>query len=359
MDTGASHRPGRVLAATIALASLVAGCMAYSPHDQGGRVPWARAPTAAGTDAAFAPVPALAPLPSLKPPPERRATTLAASGRHLVVPGDTLLGLALSYDVPVRELARRNGIEPPYAIRIGQVLDVRRPLPDAPRHVVRPGESLSLVASRYGVRVGDLARANGLEQVDLIKTGQALIIPSADGADRAPGDGGGRIERVALTQGDDGGAAAAAIAGSGRDAAASLTRSAEGFLWPVQGKVLSTFGLKRSGRRNDGINVAARPGTPVRAAEDGVVVYVGDGFRGYGRMVLLRHADGYTTAYAHNSAVLVRELQRVARGEVIARVGSTGAVAEPQLHFELRREGQALDPLRLLRRDTTLASSGG
>ncbi|HET6522324.1 MAG TPA: M23 family metallopeptidase, partial [Geminicoccaceae bacterium] len=146
---------------------------------------------------------------------------------------------------------------------------------------------------------------------------------------------------------------------AGRDAAASLARSAEGFLWPIQGEVISTFGLKRSGRRNDGINVAARSGAPVRAAEDGVVIYVGDGFRSYGRMVLLRHADGYTTAYAHNSVVLVREAQRVARGEVIARAGSTGAVAEPQLHFELRREGRALDPLRHLRRDTTVASRGG
>jgi murein DD-endopeptidase MepM/ murein hydrolase activator NlpD len=341
--------------AALAVALLVAGCTAYRAPDREARVPRARATA----DAAARP--AIAPLPSLKPPPEQRAPTLAAAGKHLVVPGDSLLALALSYDIPVRELARRNRIDPPYDIRVGQVLDVRDSDPALPRHVVRPGESLSLVAARYGIRVGDLARANGLEQLDLIKTGQRLRIPAADapaggGGPAVADGGGGTIERVAMSQGD-GGAAAAAVAGSGRDAAASLTRSARGFLWPVQGKVISTFGLKRSGRRNDGINVAARPGTPVRAAEDGIVVYVGDGFRGYGRMVLLRHPDGYTTAYAHNSAVLVRELQQVARGDVIARVGSTGAVAEPQLHFELRREGLALDPQRHLRRDTTTVAA--
>jgi len=119
-------------------------------------------------------------------------------------------------------------------------------------------------------------------------------------------------------------------------------------MWPVEGRVLSGFGEGAGGIHNDGINIAAPVGTPVVAAEAGVVAYTGNELRGYGNLVLVKHPDGWMTAYAHNEAVLVKRGDAVKRGQVIARVGATGAVGEPQLHFEMRRGTRALDPAEYL-----------
>jgi murein DD-endopeptidase MepM/ murein hydrolase activator NlpD len=120
------------------------------------------------------------------------------------------------------------------------------------------------------------------------------------------------------------------------------------FQWPVNGKVISGFGATAGGLHNDGINIAAPRGTPVHAAENGVVVYAGNQLRGFGNLILIRHADGWVTAYAHNDTLLVKKGQQVKRGDVIARVGSTGNVSEPQLHFELRKGTEAVDPKVML-----------
>jgi murein DD-endopeptidase MepM/ murein hydrolase activator NlpD len=120
------------------------------------------------------------------------------------------------------------------------------------------------------------------------------------------------------------------------------------FQWPVNGKVISSFGATSGGLHNDGINIAAPRGTPVHAAENGVVVYAGNQLRGFGNLVLIRHADGWVTAYAHNDTLLVKKGQQVKRGDVIARVGSTGNVSQPQLHFEVRKGTEAVDPKTML-----------
>ncbi len=117
------------------------------------------------------------------------------------------------------------------------------------------------------------------------------------------------------------------------------------FLWPVRGKLLSVFGTATAGTQNDGINISAPAGTTVSAAESGTVAYSGNELRGFGNLLLIKHADGWVTAYAHNEVLLVKKGQKVRRGEPIARVGSTGGVAQSQLHFELRRGTKAIDPL--------------
>jgi murein DD-endopeptidase MepM/ murein hydrolase activator NlpD len=116
----------------------------------------------------------------------------------------------------------------------------------------------------------------------------------------------------------------------------------------VAGKVVARFGPTTGGTQNDGINIGAAEGTPVVAADAGTVAYAGNELRGYGNLILIKHADGWMTAYAHNSKLLVTRGQKVQRGQVIARVGSTGAVSEPQLHFEVRRGSRALDPMDYL-----------
>jgi murein DD-endopeptidase MepM/ murein hydrolase activator NlpD len=120
------------------------------------------------------------------------------------------------------------------------------------------------------------------------------------------------------------------------------------FVWPVEGTLLSAFGPKPGKRFNDGVNIAAPMGTPVRAAADGVVIYTGNELRSFGNLILIRHAGGWSSAYAHTESVRVRRNQRVEKGAVIAAVGRTGSVACPQLHFELRREAKAVDPFAVV-----------
>ncbi|HLF59246.1 MAG TPA: peptidoglycan DD-metalloendopeptidase family protein, partial [Alphaproteobacteria bacterium] len=116
------------------------------------------------------------------------------------------------------------------------------------------------------------------------------------------------------------------------------------FLWPLRGKVLSAYGPKKGGEHNDGINIEAARGEPVRAAADGTVIYAGNELRGFGNLILIKHAGGWTTAYAHNDTLLVANGAQVKRGQVIAKAGSTGNVSSPQLHFELRRGTRAVNP---------------
>jgi murein DD-endopeptidase MepM/ murein hydrolase activator NlpD len=125
-------------------------------------------------------------------------------------------------------------------------------------------------------------------------------------------------------------------------------RGATRFIWPVKGKILSDFGAKPDGLHNDGINIAAPEGTPVLAAGGGVVAYAGNELRGFGNLLLIRHADGWMTAYAHLSQMMVTRGAHVTRGQRIGTVGSTGSVNAPQLHFEVRRGSRAVDPAEQL-----------
>lgn len=120
------------------------------------------------------------------------------------------------------------------------------------------------------------------------------------------------------------------------------------FIWPVEGVIVSTYGPKPDNRYNDGVNIAAPAGTPIHAAADGVVIYTGNELRSFGNLILIRHAAGWSSTYAHTEAVRVKRNQRVAKGAVIATVGQSGSVLCPQLHFELRRDAKAVDPLALL-----------
>lgn len=120
------------------------------------------------------------------------------------------------------------------------------------------------------------------------------------------------------------------------------------FRWPVKGRVISNYGAKPSGGRNDGINIAVPEGTSVKAAENGVVAYAGNELKGYGNLVLIRHSNNWVTAYAHNKELFVRRGDTIKRGQIIAKAGKTGSVKTPQLHFEIRKGAQAVDPTQYL-----------
>jgi murein DD-endopeptidase MepM/ murein hydrolase activator NlpD len=121
-------------------------------------------------------------------------------------------------------------------------------------------------------------------------------------------------------------------------------RTAKTFRTPVQGMVVAKFGSQQDGSFNDGINFSVPKGTPVKAAENGVVAYAGDELPGFGNLVLIRHADGYVTAYAHNDELLVRKCDVVKRGQIISKAGASGKATAPQLHFELRKDSKPMDP---------------
>ena len=247
--------------------------------------------------------------------------------------GDTVYGIARRYDIAVQALVARNRLEPPYGLRVGQRLAV----PRERVHVVERGETLYAIARAYRVDLVALGRANRLTAPYGLRVGQRLRVP-------ATALGETRATKVSLET--------AATAPLPPPAAGPLPdpppRSRKTFLWPVSGKLVSRFGPKNGGRRNDGINILAPRGAAVRAAEDGIVAYAGNELAGYGNLLLIRHAGGWTTAYAHNDTLLVRRGDLVRRGQVIARVGSTGGVTRPQAHFEIRRRGDAIDPIKLL-----------
>lgn len=131
-------------------------------------------------------------------------------------------------------------------------------------------------------------------------------------------------------------------------AASDKHSSTPAFIWPVEGRQISHFGAGANGQRSDGIHIAAREGTPVRASADGEVAYAGDELKGYGNTVLLRHKDGRYSSYAHLSHVAVSRYDRVQQGDVIGKVGATGGVPAPQLYFSLREGAEPVNPERFL-----------
>ena len=126
------------------------------------------------------------------------------------------------------------------------------------------------------------------------------------------------------------------------------TANSTSFRWPVRGRIIQGFGPKASGGQNDGINVSVPEGTPIKAAEDGVVAYAGNELKTYGNLVLVRHSNGYVTAYAHASEIMVKRDDPVKRGQIIAKAGQTGSVTAPQLHFEIRKGSTPVDPAPFL-----------
>ena len=271
------------------------------------------------------------------PPPGQALRIPAGGGIYMVKRGDTVYGISRRYGLPVRAVIDANGLRPPYLLGIGQRLII----PETLKHLVRRGDTLYGISRRYGISMSEVARANGIKPPYTIKVGQRLRLPlSATG--------------LALAAAPN--PAAPSVTADKKPSQPSKTErlvaiptppplSNNTFLWPVKGKIISNFGPKKDGFHNDGINISAPRGTPVVAAANGVVAYAGNELRGFGNLLLIKHAGGWITAYAHNETLLVKRGDLVRRGQIIARVGSTGNVAEAQLHFEIRRGRRAINPL--------------
>jgi murein DD-endopeptidase MepM/ murein hydrolase activator NlpD len=292
-------------------------------------------------------------------------------GVHVVAPKETVYALSRLYGVPVRSLLVLNKLDPPYLLHTGQKIAI----PVQRTHVVAQGETVYSISRRYDVSIAELVRLNDVPKPFVIVTGQTLLLPDAQRtavATAEPGERGETEDQGDARVADEPPPPAAGDVrppfsedGRATERAPAAKRvvlppstniphpselSGDGFLWPLDGTVISAFGPKGKGLTNDGINIAAPRGTPIVAAQNGVVAYRGNELRGFGNLILIKHDKGYMTAYAHASQILVERGARVKRGQVIAKVGNTGSVADPQLHFEIRRGRKPVDPMRHLNR---------
>jgi len=324
---------------------------------------------------------------SIPAPPPPPAWTWEGGTPVIVASGQTLEMIAHEHGVPASAIVEANGLSSASAIYPGQHLVIPRyrssaavtppqtrmastepaPAPaGAPKfaltapagsHVVAPGETLNSIARLYNKPVMVIAKANNIAPDTRVRVGDHIVIPEMHEAPHlvsaAP-----RAELPAVQPTGsvpmDSAARIAEPVAPPAGAANDPVKTAEpagglpSFRWPVRGRVIAAFGPKPNGLQNDGINLAVPEGTPIKAAEDGVVAYAGNELKGYGNLVLVRHANGFVTAYAHASDILVKRGETVKRGEVIAHSGQTGNVTSPQLHFEIRKGATPVDPAQYL-----------
>ena len=251
--------------------------------------------------------------------------------------GDTLYSIARRYNVPIRDMIEANGLRPPYTLNIGRVLK----MPNARFHIVEKGDTVYNISKRYDVDMRSLSKLNNIAAPYALRIGQRLVIPgSVVSSSTTPTT----ARKAATASKTSSWKASSAKKKTSQTPTTTVKKRTSKFAWPVQGKVVSNFGPIAKGRNNDGINIKAPLGTPVKAADAGTVAYAGNELRGFGNLILIKHSGGWMTAYAHNDRILVRKGQKVKKGEKISTVGSTGGVSTPQLHFEIRAGKKAVNP---------------
>ena len=317
--------------------------------------------------------------------PRSVAATKPAGGTTIIVgTSDTLDGLAKRYNVSSAAILQANGYRGPRALQPGQQLIIPRatpqaaapaPVPAAPAavaaapsapstHVVNRGETLMSLSRRYNVPLSQLAKANKLTPTSQLAIGSKVVIPggkpavaavSQPAAEQKPANQvvaqAPQTKPAALAEPQQKARLASATPEVPEAAPAKATETTSAlpaFRWPARGRVIAGYGAKTNGKQNDGINVAVPEGTPIKAAEDGVVAYSGNELKDYGNLVLVRHSNGYVTAYAHASELMVKRGDTIKRGQTIAKSGQTGGVSSPQLHFEIRKGSSPVDPMQFL-----------
>lgn len=252
---------------------------------------------------------------------------------HVVRKGDTLYSLALDYGEDYRDLAAWNRLEDPAKIRIDQKIRLFPPEGSAqsnlPQPVPLPADPVPVMlktgpkAQKLPYSEQALAQLSGTTQAEAPNPDTVPTPAAAPAAATAPVTG----------------AAAAASVPPVRPPAVSTGKLV--WEWPTQGTLAYAFG---KGANQKGVGIEGKPGQPVLASAPGKVVYSGSGLRGYGKLIIIKHDASYLSVYAHNSQILVKEGQAVAKGQKIAEMGSTDS-DRVRLHFEIRRLGKPIDPL--------------
>jgi murein DD-endopeptidase MepM/ murein hydrolase activator NlpD len=211
-------------------------------------------------------------------------------------------------------------------------LEAPSPMPERKGvyHVVERHQTLYRICKTYGVEIKEVASLNGITALGKIQIGQRIFIPRAKKALKV---------EVYI---DD------VVAEPGEKDREKVAHGKLNFLWPLEGKISDSFNETES-KRHQGIDIPSPAGTPIKASSSGTVIYSGDTIKGYGNLIILRHSDEFVTVYAHNETNLVEEGSWVERGQMIGKVGQTGRATGCHLHFEIRRNNRAVDPLLFLK----------
>jgi murein DD-endopeptidase MepM/ murein hydrolase activator NlpD len=263
---------------------------------------------------------------------------------YVVQPGDSLGRIANDRGLRSMELASFNGIDPAAPIKVGQRLRIPDGAAGAPSQVASlqtnsntaTDGQLGVIPVRPPVALAPAVPAP--TATPTVPTGQPVATEVPVRNDPAPiASGGDQVVASVPSQ-----AATQPQVTTGTGVESSTTGN---FRWPVRGRVISAYGVKASGERNDGINIEVPEGTPIKAAEGGTVIYAGNELKGYGNLVLIKHPNGFVSAYAHASEILVKRDDVIMRGQTIGKVGTTGNVPRPQLHFEIRQGNKPVDPI--------------
>jgi murein DD-endopeptidase MepM/ murein hydrolase activator NlpD len=284
------------------------------------------------------------------PPPPAHAGAPASGGNRVMVSYTPAPGPDFNGSPRAAPASSRSHTRPAAASSVSQE---RANTPGV--HVVASGDTLSKISHRYKRSVREIARANSIEPDAKLKIGDRLTIPARASAQRSAEKKPAAARSVTVAQAPEQpqppqSARAVTQVDPVPVAPGAKSSSETGplFRWPAKGRVIAGFGPKTNGQQNDGINLALPEGTPIKAAEDGVIAYAGNELKGYGNLVLVRHSSGYVTAYAHAKELMVKKGDQIKRGQIIAKSGQTGSVDAPQLHFEVRRGPTPVDPMPLL-----------
>lgn len=296
----------------------------------------------------------------------------------IVKKGDTIYSIAKQNNVPLKDVILRNKLQAPYTLKIGDTIYI----PNSAFHIVKAKETVYSISRHYNVNLNSLVKLNKIKEPYILVIGQKLLLPatnidieqkqikyivkdkdSSKLVKTSTQEKSKEISQIKVAKKEK-------IVAKPTIIPTKLTPeiqiqqkekiekiitkpaplTSHRFMWPIKGKIISEYGIKNNGKRNDGINISARLGTSVVAAENGIVAYAGNELKGLGNLIIIKHAKDYMTIYAHNDTILVKKGDIIKRGDKIATVGKTGRVSIPQLHFEIRNKTKSLNPQDILER---------
>jgi murein DD-endopeptidase MepM/ murein hydrolase activator NlpD len=282
--------------------------------------------------------------PSWNPASIERNARQVATSVYIVRPGDSLLAIASNTGAGATAIAIANDLLAPYTIRAGDRLHI----PGGLYHKVGSGETGIAIARAYGLVWADIVTLNALQPPYMLQVGQNLLLRSDLSNIPKATDISPETYAAAFTLNIDDIVTGGQPARSAAPALAVPESFSGRFMWPVQGRIVRRFGSQGGGRVNDGLNISALNGAPVRAAASGIVVYSGNEIGVFGGLVLIDHGGGWITAYGHLGEIIVAKGEQVLAGQTLGGVGETGYVNQPQLHFEIRKDRKPLNPSTLL-----------
>ena len=249
---------------------------------------------------------------------------------YKVKKGDNLFSISRRFNISIQELIKVNKIHEPYKIFPNQSIFI----PLNQMHKIVKGETLYSISRYYETTVFTLAKYNNIKNINNIKVGKELIIPKKSEKIKKikkKWDSNFKKEKIDNSK-----------------IVILRDKKTSKFIWPVKGKLLSKYGKSKEGFYNDGINIDSKKGTKVMSSQAGKVIYSGNEIPGYGNLILIKHSKNWITAYAHLNEVFTEKGKKVSKGEIIGSVGNTGNVRSPQLHFEIRKGKESVNPLKLL-----------